>query len=135
MEIVIAIAIMGMLLTPLLVLQYNVMRRVATNRQTMTHTMPLKQLFFDILITPLQEGQTQKTIQKDDPQMIVEYQQKQAPGQLARFKDLFLQTVTGTWQEWAEERKVVLPGLLFIPQEKEEQSVPETKQQKVRGRV
>ena len=133
MEIVIAIAIMGMLLTPLLVLQYNVMRRVATNKQTMTHALPLKQLFFDMLITPLQEGQTQKIIQKEDPQMVIEYQQKQAPGQLARFKDLFLQTVTGTWQEWAEEKKVSLPGLLFIPEQKDEPA-PEKKQQAIGDR-
>lgn len=133
MEIVIAIAIMGMLLTPLLVLQYNVMRRVATYKQTITHTLPLRQFFFDILITPLQEGQTQKTVQKEDPQMVLDYQQQEASGQFTRFKDLFLQTVTSTWQEWNQEKKIIMPGLLFIPQEKEEQPSPEIKQQKVRG--
>jgi hypothetical protein len=115
MEAVIAVAIMAILLTPLLLLNYNLFNRVMINKQTIEHFLPLEAILFTIHTQPLEEGQTEQRTQIQSPLMDIMYQVKPVTGQLTRFKDLFMQTVTGTWQA-ATKKEFVIHQLLFSPQ-------------------
>src|SRR3989338_615114 len=93
MEAVIAVAIMALLLTPILLLQYNVFKRVTINKQKIEHLFPTQAFFFSLLINPLPKNQTSQQEHVDDPLMNLKYEISEAMGESARFKNLYFETV------------------------------------------
>jgi len=120
MEVALALAIMGVLLTPILLLQYNVLKRVMINKKKLEYLLPLKPIAMSILIDPLKEDETTQEKQIDDPLMKVVYKKVPVKGsELSRFKDLFLEEVTGTWDQWDKQKEEKLINLLFVPKQPE----------------
>jgi Tfp pilus assembly protein PilE len=115
MEAVIAVAIMAILLTPLLLLNYNLFNRVIVNKEKIEHFLPLEVALLTTHTQPLEQDQTEQRTQIQGPSMDILYQVSPASGQLERFKDLYIQTVTGRWQA-TTEKEFVINQLLYRPQ-------------------
>ncbi len=121
-EVAIALAMMGILLTPILMLQYSVFKRVIVNKDKLGHLLPLKPVFDSVLIEPLKEDETTKQEELQEPLMQIVYKKSPAEGsEFSRFKDLFKETVTGTWEEWGGKKEESLVNLLFVPQPPDEE--------------
>lgn len=121
-EVVISLAIVGILLLPILQLQFNVFNRFAVNKTTLEHVMPLKKIFMDMLINPLPQEQTEMEIKSSDPVMNIQYtKRKPKPGSaLNRFQGLFIKTVTGQWDQWNGNKETALILFDFEPLELEQ---------------
>lgn len=121
MEVAIAIAIMGIMLTPILILQNNLFRRVNFNKQKIERLLSLKKVLSVVLIKPLQEGETSRAQQLNNSEMEVVYEQQPVTGSvLSRFKGLILKKAVGTWREWDGSQQEKLAELMFIPERPEE---------------
>jgi hypothetical protein len=115
MEAVIAVAIMAILLTPLLLLNYNLFNRVLINKEKIEHLFPLEVALLTTYSEPLEQDQTERRLNHESPAMDIEYQIRPVTGQLTRFKDLLMQTVTGRWQTNVQ-KELVINQLLYRPQ-------------------
>lgn len=115
MEAVIAVAIMAILLTPLLLLNYNLFSRMMINKEKIEHFLPLEVALFATRIEPLEQDQTERRLNHESPAMDIEYQIRPVTGQLTRFKDLSIQTVTGKWQA-NKQKELAINQLVYKPQ-------------------
>lgn len=77
--------------------------------------MPLEVALLTTHTQPLEQDQTEQRTQIQGPSMDILYQVSPARGQLERFKDLYIQTVTGRWQA-TTEKEFVINQLLYRPQ-------------------
>lgn len=130
-EVVIALAMVGILLIPILGLQYNVFKRLIVNKQKVEHLFPLKKRFMELLIEPLPQDQTTDEKQIDQPTMELVYKKVPVPNssKLERFQGLFLKTVTGSWYQWNGQKKEIITQVEFAPLEAED------KKQQQRGKA
>jgi len=115
MEAVIAVAIMAIMLTPLLLLNYNLFNRVMINKEKIEHFLPLEVALLTTHTQPLEQDQTERKLNHESPAINIEYKIRPVTGQLARFKDLLMQTVTGRWQANVQ-KELVINQLLYRPQ-------------------
>lgn len=116
MEVMIAMALAGILLTAILSLQMAVFRRVILNAKEIERIGLLKQSMVENQMAFLgkEDG---KDFQERENVFFVEYFKKQiSSGLIAqRFEGMTLETVSGSWQEWDAKKEIQLSQIIFIP--------------------
>lgn len=124
LESVMALTIIGFLLTSLLVLQAASFRRVTLNTIRVEHFYSAKQVMANIVVHPLKKGETRSETKEGKFEERAVYQQKDIPKNsvLARFKGLYQKSVKATWQQDGRERVQELIGYGFTPPAPEKQS-------------
>ena len=102
-EVIMAIALIGFLLTALLTLQANVFKRVIINTFRIDCLYPMK----NMLVTDVMQ-KDQKMMQKQDEKLnlklVYEKKEIRPDSTLYRFKGLYQKQVTGTWFEHEREK-------------------------------
>jgi hypothetical protein len=105
-EVVMALVVIGFMLTGLLVLQGNSFRRVVVNTLRIDRFYPVKSLLISTVKHPLEKGQTRVESRNEELDLALVYEQKEPAGasELARFKGLYQRKAMGTWFEQGRER-------------------------------
>jgi hypothetical protein len=124
-EVVMALIVIGLMLTGLLSLQSSAFRRVVVNTLRIDRFYPVKLVMASTLKQPLKKGQTKIESRNEDFDLALVYEQKEPAGAsvLARFKGLYQRKTTGTWSQHGRERVQEIIGYGFTPlPEKEKKS-------------
>jgi prepilin-type N-terminal cleavage/methylation domain-containing protein len=121
-EIVIAIAIIGILLTALFNLQNTVFNSASREHSRMMRIFNIKNLFFNNEINQkiVKEKQIKQNI--EDPQTLLTYQALKPSDKsaLKRFNGISILKATGTWQLFNNDFDEIMVSLLFTPDKKKE---------------
>ncbi len=119
LEAVMAIAMAAMLLSSLFALQINVFQRVINNSCRFSHFVTTGSLFQLAVLDRLlgQEKMSyDKQIEEPSMKLTLEISPVKNEGALGRFRRLFIEKVTGTWQEWKGEKQETSVQFTFIPE-------------------
>ncbi len=118
-EVVIATAVVGILLTAILTLQSAVFKRVVSNAKKIEHLLPLQRAWYAVRMNPLEKEQKKTDLVIKDPEMSIAYEKisLEDNAQLNRFKGLTYEMLTGTWQGWGDKREVL--GIMLFEPDKE----------------
>jgi len=113
----------GIMLTSILSLQSNIYSRVVFNARRIERLLPLKEMLSSVLIEPLKEGERTREQINQDTAMTMVYKKEviKPESSLVRFKRLFSETVTGSWDEWKGPQTMDVTHLLFVPEKPQEQ--------------
>lgn len=124
MEPIVAITVIGFLLTSLLALQSNSFRRVVINTLRIENFYPIKEMTTSLLMNPLKKGETKREKRNDEVGIGLVYEQKPISGAsaLARFKGLYQKRTVGTWMQQGREKVQEMVGYGFTPIEPEKKS-------------
>ena len=116
-EVVMALVVIGFMLTGLLTLQSSSFRRVVINTLRIDRFYPVKLLLISTLKQPLKKGQTKVESRNEDFDLALVYEQKEPSGasELARFKGLYQRKVMSTWFEQGRERLQEVISYGFAP--------------------
>jgi hypothetical protein len=130
-EVVLSLAMVGMILGSGLALQYNVFRRVVQNSSNFSRLFIIKNLFSSLSQDQLvdKELQPRYKSQSEDPIVSVVLEKKPVSkvGVFGRFKDLFRKTSTGEWQSWSGNTEESIVSFQFIPEKKDPEQEGEKK--------
>ena len=123
-EVVMALVVIGFMLTGLLTLQSNAFRRVVFNTLRIDRFYPVKALMISTLMQPLKKGQKTKEQRNEDFDLALVYEQKEIAGtsELARFKGLYQRKATGTWKQQGSDRAQEIISYGFTPPPSEKKS-------------
>lgn len=123
-EVVMALVVIGLMLTGLLALQSNTFRRVVLNTFRIDRFYPVKLVMVSMLKQPLKKGQTKVESRNEDFDLALVYEQKEPSGasELARFKGLYQRKTCGSWVLQGRERMQEIIGYGFTPPEMEKKS-------------
>lgn len=121
-QVVIALAMVGIMLSATLGLQMNVFRAVVKNALMFEHRISL-----EVLMTTAQKDRVLRKEKNSyekmlkDPEMKLSLQKEQIQNNstLARFNQLFKQTSRGLWTDWSGSQVETLTSFVFIPKQKE----------------
>ena len=116
-EVVMALLVIGFMLTGLLALQSNSFRRVVVNTLRIDRFYPVKLVMTSTLKQPLKKGQTRLESRNEDFELALVYEQKEPSGasDLARFKGLYQRKASGAWSEQRRERLQEIISYGFTP--------------------
>ena len=121
MEVILSLAVIGILLTSLMMVQAKVFKNVMTSSFRIDRFYYIKNMFLETKIKPLEDEKTtwQKTI--ETPSIKLRYDKKPVNPQseLARFTGLFQEVATGQWYEWGKEKEYDIIQYQFDPPKKE----------------
>jgi len=125
MEVMIAMALAGILLTAILSLQMAVFRRVIFNAKRIERIISLRQLLVEKQMASLGAG-SEKTSEQEGADLSVEYVKKPVSSAsiLHRFEGMMFETVVGTWQEWDGKKEIQSCQIVFVPIKPEKQEMP-----------
>jgi len=117
MEVVMALMVIGFMLTGLLTLQSNSFRRVVVNTLRIDRFYPVKLLMVSTLKQPLTKGQTRLESRNEEFDLALVYEQKELSGasELARFKGLYQRKASGAWSLQGNERLQEIISYGFTP--------------------
>lgn len=120
-EIMMALAMIGFLLTTLLTLQSNVFNRVVKSTSRIERFYPLKNTFITIMKKPLQKGTTKEEIQVPELGLKVAYEVAKIKdaSPLYRFTGLYQKKCVGAWAlaDRPKEQEMIGYGFM-IPEKK-----------------
>jgi len=123
-ETILAIAVMGLVLSPLFITQGTLVQSVARMSRRLGRIFYAK----NFMLTARRSTQSdsgQRTVEKkiEDPETTLVYQTKKiGSNSTLESHDLFLETVALRWQEDAQPRDDMLLTMLFKPQHKKKSS-------------
>lgn len=125
LEVVLAIAMVGIMLTSILSLQSTIYSRVVFNARRIERLLPLKEMGTSFLIESLQKDEYSRKKMNEDLAMTITYSKEpiKEGSELARFKGLFKENIVGSWEEWKGPQTIQLLRFVFVPEkgkEKEE---------------
>jgi hypothetical protein len=117
MEVVMALMVIGFMLTGLLTLQSNSFRRVVLNTLRIDRFYPVKLVMISTLKQPLKKGQARLESRNEDLDLALVYEQKEpsAASELARFKGLYQRKASGSWSLQGSERLQEIISYGFTP--------------------
>ncbi|MCF7900022.1 prepilin-type N-terminal cleavage/methylation domain-containing protein [Candidatus Babeliales bacterium] len=120
-EAVISVAILGILLVPILMMQNTVISRVIQNKDFTSRTGKLQNIFYYLPMNPDQERQKNFDKQYDNPDIKIEYTEKElSEGSFFfRFTGMNVQKVKGTWQAWSGKKELEFMQFSFNPEKEE----------------
>ncbi len=123
-EVVMALVVIGCMLTGLLALQSNSFRRVVVNTLRIDRFYPVKLLMTSTLKEPLKKGQTKVESRNEDFDLALVYEQKEPSGAsaFARFKGLYQRKASGTWSQQGRERVQEIMSYGFTPPDSKKES-------------
>lgn len=126
METMVALAIIGLILTTFMMVQTKIFKNVITSSFRIDRFYHIKNMFLEVKMKPLEEGQTvqQKTLQQ--PELKLRYDKKiiNEKSELARFTGLFQNVATGEWHEWGKDKVYDIISYQFDPPKKEKKDEP-----------
>ncbi len=116
-EVVMALVVIGVMLTGLLALQSNSFRRVVINTLRIDRFYPIKLVMISTLKQPLKKGKTRLESRNEDFDLALVYEQKELSGasDLARFKGLYQRKASGSWSQQGNERLQEIISYGFTP--------------------
>ena len=126
-EVLMAIAIVGIVLVPIYALQERMMQRIAKVAGDM-HRMFVVYDFFVTTQRPTNEKQTKINKESQDPIMRMSYEQEKASSRSSlqkNFNNLFIEKVSWQWMENGRKKKDSFISVHFEPPEPK----PEKKQE------
>lgn len=120
-EAILAIAIVGLVLTPLFLLQGNVIRRVGQWSRYMQRIYKAKNFFIESqrAISPdTRQVMLEKKI--DDPEAVLKYKIRKVASKssLRKFKNILVEQVALEWEQEGVKRQDKLVSFLFKPERK-----------------
>lgn len=123
MEVMLAIFMVGVLLSALLALQGKIFDGIATYSSRMNRVFLLKNRLFEVALDRA-KGETKVAPEKkiDEPATVIRYESKK-PSQessLKKFNDIMIERVTAEWDEWKTKRQEVMITFLYKPEKKKE---------------
>lgn len=118
LEVVVSVVILGMLLVPILMMQNTVMSGVIKNKDFSSRTGTLQNLFYFLPMNPGQEEQKSFNKQYDNPEMTVEYTEKELSegSTFFRFTGMNVQKIKGAWSVWAAKKDLEIMHFSFNPE-------------------
>lgn len=132
LEAVMAIAMAAIMLSSMFTLQINVFKRLVTNSFRFSRFTTTGALF-QLAALDRALGQEKFSYQKEiaDPsiKLTLEISPVKNESSLGRFRRLYQEKTTGTWQEWQGEKQETVIQFAFIPEKKseEKENVPAKK--------
>ena len=123
-EVVMALVVIGLMLTGLLALQSSSFRRVVLNTFRIDRFYPVKLVMTSMLKQPLKKGQKKLESRNEEFDLALIYEQKEPSevSELARFKGLYQRKTSGSWALQGHERMQEIIGYGFTPPETEKKS-------------
>lgn len=120
-EVLLALSIMVMVLTPILISQNTIMSSISSFSTRLARIMRAKNFLVQAHRNALEDKKTgQETIQ--DPVTTLIYKQDKASGAIAnKFKDIYRETVQIEWTDDNNKRQDVLVSFVFKPEKNTEQ--------------
>lgn len=117
LEVVMALVVIGFMLTGLLALQGNAFRRVVLTTLRIDHFYPVKALMVSTLKQPLKKGQTKVESRNEELDLTLVYEQKEpsSASSLARFKGVYQRRSQGSWVIQGRERAQEIISYGFTP--------------------
>ncbi len=119
-EVMIAVAIMGLLLSPLFVLQSSVMNTVSKYSQRLVRVLAGQAFFGQIQLERALNPKLDKETKKiDDPESTFEYSfdDIDEKSKLAKFKDVGLKEVLTKWNSLEGPQEEALISFIFDPEQ------------------
>ena len=120
-EVAIALAMAGVILSSTLGLQVNVFRVVIRNSFTFSRIFPLDSMFKMAQKDRMLHQEKpfyQKVLTDPDSKITFEKLPVNNASSLGRFKRLFKETSKAVWTDWSGAREKELIGFVFIPEPK-----------------
>ncbi len=111
MEVMVAVALSGILLTAILSLQLAVFKRVTFNAQRVSHFIRLKQFFTN----KLRSSSENLAEQEDRLSFQHDLKESQPDSVCMRFKGIKIITATSSWSEWDGQKQIACSLLSFTP--------------------
>ena len=120
-EVLLALSLMAMILTPILISENSIMLSVGNFRGRLDRITMAKNYLVHAHKNALEDKKT-GPMTVEDPQTTLTYKQSKASGPTAKvFKDIYRETVTIEWTEGNDKRRDVLVSFVFKPAKKTEQ--------------
>lgn len=123
-EVMLALSMIGIILTSLLMLESRIFKRVVACTQKMERFAAIKNLFLLVKKEGLPQDSSTYTALLQDPDITVQYEKKaiEKTSALARFKGVMQEVATGTWDEWGQQREYAFYTYCFvgIPKKKDD---------------
>lgn len=121
MEVMLALATIGILLTTFMMVQTKVFKNTMTSSFRIDRFYHIKNMFFVVKIKPLEDEQTVREQTIQDPAIKLRYHKKPVnpKSELARFTGLFQEVATGEWYEWGKDKEYDIISYQFDPPKKE----------------
>ena len=119
-EVVLAVFIIGSLLSSLLLLQSNVVKNVSLFTARSNRTFMIKDTLVQAEIDREMQKEPAKEQKIDDPKTTITYEQKKISkdSSLKKFEDIVIETVSAEWDEWGSKRKETMIKFLYKPEKK-----------------
>ncbi len=120
-EVLIAVAMIGLLLSPLFITQGSLLLSVADRARMFERILKAKNFYWSAKQKAEKQEKPEFTLNKkvDNPQMILKYQVTQPSGKsaLKDFKDVYHEQVKIEWQDGRVKREDALVSFVFKPKE------------------
>ena len=119
-EVLLSLAIIGMVLTPIFLIQSLVLRRTSAGARQFTRLIAAKDFLVDQQFENIQETNTATAEQKiTNPPTTLLFTSKKLPenSALKKFKHIMVDTVTMQWTEQNKKRQENLVTFMFKPEE------------------
>ena len=114
-EVLLALSLMAMILTPILISENSIMLSVGNFRGRLDRITMAKNYLVHAHKNALEDKKT-GPMTVEDPQTTLTYKQSKASGPTAKvFKDIYRETVTIEWTEGNDKRRDVLVSFVFKP--------------------
>ena len=125
MEVIISLAMIGVLLTTLMMVESRVFHHVIMSRSKVDRFYLIQNMFFLTAINPLEDNKKEWEKTHEDPAVQLKYEKKEIrnDSELYRFKGLFQERASGKWYEWGKEREYDIINYQFVPVQKEKKDV------------
>ncbi len=121
-EVVLAIFIIGSLLSSLLLLQSNIVRAVWQFSSRANRILLLKNRLMQALLEQeKKEKESPKEKKVEEPKTTITYEQKKISkdSALKKFENIVIEKVSAQWQEWDTKQKETMITFLYKPEKKE----------------
>ena len=120
-EVLLALSLMAMILTPILISQSSIMFQIGMFRERFRRVSIAKNYLAHAHKNALEDKKT-VPLTVDDPPTTLTYRQDKASGTITKiFKDVYRETVRIEWTEGTNKRQDVLVSFVFEPEKKTEQ--------------
>jgi len=121
-EVLIALAIVGMALTPLLLNQSSLILRVAENARKIKRIFAAENFMVTSFIEFEKDPQKKKNVKKiEEPEIQLSYRIAKPSEKIKKeFKDIYTTNVTTEWKEQEKAQKEKLVNFLFLPELKKD---------------
>jgi len=118
-EVLIAVAMIGLLLSPLFITQGSLLLNIAERSRIFERILKAKNFYWVAQQKAAQQEQVEFKLDKkiDNPPMILKYQivPRSDQSRLKDFKDVYLEFVTIEWKDGNKKREDALVSLIFKP--------------------